>query len=360
MEQVRNERLDLLLGDMVEDDNAVRVKIDRDVTRKSVLDIQEKAEDIASRFTDKFVSLGDIRIELSSDGVPYVSGLTEDQVWFSPWAFSQISEKIGMGAASYMKKCLREGQNELVPLNMNRWISANRDKEVFVRLYDDNVLKSVLSNKYVTFDHNDLLDKMFEVVGTEQYLLESYVVTPDLMNVRLVDPEKLVTQREGTSGTDTSSVGMILKNGMTGMSSISVEFMIYTFACTNGLIISSDRGKMFSRKHFGIGRQDFENKIGQVLEMFPDYIASAKTGIEQARNTRIDLEQRLELYDLMKKELSCGDKMVESIKLVMDQSWDRTAWGIAGAITEVAQTLKSERQYEFERFAGVLMQRLAA
>ena len=62
---------------------------------------------------------------------------------------------------------------------------------------------------------------------------------------------------------------------------------------------------------------------------------------------------------MIKKELRCGNEMLDKIKATMENSWDRTP-GITGSDTEVAQEPPSERQYEFERFAGTLMQRLVA
>ena len=41
-------------------------------------------------------------------------------------------------------------------------------------------------------------------------------MTPDNMQLRLVDPEKVVVQRENQNGSDRSTAGMLIRNGMTG------------------------------------------------------------------------------------------------------------------------------------------------
>ena len=51
---------------------------------------------------------------------------------------------------------------------------------------------------------------------------------------------------------------------------------------------------------------------------------------------------------------------VNEIFEVMDTQWDANAWGIAGAITEVAQKFSADRQYQFEKYAGELVKSLAA
>lgn len=45
----------------------------------------------------------------------------------------------------------------------------------------------------------------------------------------------------------------------------------------------------------------------------------------------------------------------DNIKDVMNRDWDQSIWGLSGAITQVAQEYNAQRQYDFERFAGRLI-----
>lgn len=353
--------LDSLLNDVRDDTRLTRVDVQSGDMGKAFADALAQAEDISSRFTDRKMKVGDTRVELTDKGVPFLHDRRRDEaLWFSPWAFAQFGDKLGMGATQYMKKCLKEGQPDLVPLNMNRWIEKNQEKELLVRLYDDDLMKGILSNKYAPLNHNEVLNGLGHVLSGGQYALESYVVTPDNMQLRLVDPEKVIVQRENQNGSDRSTAGMLIRNGMTGMSSVSIEFLIFTFVCTNGMVVGFDKGMVYNRKHYAIGREQFIQEVVKTFGGFPEYVVAARENIEKARQTRLDIEQRVELFELIKKELRCGNEMLDKIKATMENSWGRTAWGLPGAITEVAQELPSERQYEFERFAGTLMQRLVA
>jgi len=353
--------LETLLNDVRDDRRLTRVGIDAGSWNRVFGDVMRQVEDISSRYSDRRVKAGDVRVELTDNGVPFLYDKKRDeQLWFSPWAFAQMCDKLGMGATQYMKKCLKEGQNDLVPLNMNRWIERNRDKDLLMRLYDGDLVKGILSGRYSMFNHDEVLGSLQQALGSGRYVLESYAITPDNMQLRLVDPEKIIVQRENQQGTDRSSIGMIVRNGMTGMSSISIEFMIFTFICTNGLIIGADKGLVYQRKHYMIGREQFIEEVTKTFERFPEYVTAAKEDVEKARQVRLDIERRVELFELIKKELRCGNEMMDKIKATMENKWDRTAWGLSGAITEVAQELPSERQYEFEKFAGDLMERLIA
>ena len=357
------EMMDMLLGEKEEEEVLQRFQLDSGRSEEMIFNQAiEKVERISSRFKEVRVKTQDLRVKLDGFGVPVIEcAVTDEEYYFSPWAFTQMADKIGMGAAQYLKKCLKQKENDLVPLNMNRWIGKNGDKDLLLRIYDNNQVKGVLSSRYAIFNHDDVLNSMKDVLYDGQnrgYQLESFSATPDNMQLRLVDPEQVIIQRERPGGTDRSTAGMIVKNGQTGMSSISIEFMVFTFACTNGLIVADDHGVAYRRKHYAVGRERFIEEVIQTFGRFPDYVEAAREDIERARSTRLDIEKRVELFDLIKKELRCGNEMVDKIKNIMDSRWDRTAWGLPGAITEVAQELSSERQYQFENFAGNLMQRL--
>ena len=117
---------------------------------------------------------------------------------------------------------------------------------------------------------------------------------------------------------------------------------------------------MYKRRHISIDREDFTEQITATLEQFPDYVEMARKDIEQARQVRISVEMRENLRKQIQKGLSVGEDTVNEIFEVMDTQWDANAWGIAGAITEVAQKFSADRQYQFEKYAGELVKSLAA
>jgi hypothetical protein len=282
-----------------------------------------------------------------------------NQYKFTTTSFSQLCEKSGMGAIAYMKKCMSSGLLSLVPNNLNAWLAAQGSKSLFVRFYGDKVI-AVLSNKYGLFDHGDALECLNETLGqNSNYRLEACSLTLDNLSVRLVDTEQILI-KDDSMGRDKSVAGLIFRNGQTGRSLASIEFLIYTFACTNGLIVSQDRGFVYKRRHISIGKREFVEQITAMLEQFPEYAAAAREDMEKARQVRIDASMHASLKQQIQRGLGVGEGTVKEIFDVMEEKWDANAWGMAGAITEVAQKFSAERQYQFEKYAGELLGQLVA
>ena len=320
----------------------------------------EEAHRIAGKMEDKYVDGTNLSVDIlhvSDDLVLPVLLITDgnrllNRYPFSSRAFSQLCDRVGMGATAYMKKCLKMGTSELVPLNLNTWIKKNSDKQFLVRLYDGQV-QAVLTSSYGIFDHVDALECLDSSLGgRNKYQIEAFSVTPDNMQIRMVDTESVIL-RDPHGKTDTSVAGLVFRNGQTGWASASIEFMVYTFACTNGLIVAPDKGIVYYRKHIRIGKEDFIEEVTKTLDNFPAYVDEARKDLERARMYRARMDERTVEY--LKRGLSIGDETVDKIKDVMNRDWDTTMWGLSGAITQVAQEYNAQRQYDFERFAGRLL-----
>lgn len=327
-------------------------------------DLYQQAQAMQDAIVDMYVSAGSLYVYVSDaesgnsmfSPKLFVRGA---EYWITNTAFSQLCEKSGMGVTSYMKKCLAQSYQiaSLVSENLNRWLGLQGDKKIMVRVCGDTVI-AVLSDKYGVFDHGDALDCLNKALGSSgQYQIEAHSLTVDTLSLRLVDTEKVVLH-DASQGRDLSTAGMLYRNGQTGLSVASVEFMIYTFACTNGLIVSEDRGVVYRRKHISIDKEDFTRQIAATLEQFPAYVAEARKDMEQARLRRLQVDEQVRLRAHLKTSLGVGEETVSEIFDVMEERWDTNAWGIAGAITEVAQKFSVTRQYQFEKYAGELVRKL--
>lgn len=278
-------------------------------------------------------------------------------LYLSPSAFAQICAHSGAGSVQYMRKCLDKHLVELVAENLTTWLhTLSDDKDIMLRILGNQVV-GVVSGKYTIFDHSEaleVLDKALQGADAhDSFVVEATSLTASNMYVRLIDPEKVVVS--GPDGVKDTTAGLILRNGQTGQSAVSVEFMLYTFACSNGLIISDDRGMVYKRKHVGITHEELEKELTEVIRQFPDYVVAARESVAKAQATRLDIGDRELLKARLKRGLRTGDKVVGEIIDLMDLKYDNTKWGLVSAITEVAQKFNAERQYEFEKYAGDLL-----
>lgn len=359
------ELADFRLAQAEQDRGFTRFALDGGTSpRLSDTELYRTAWDLQSSIEDRYIPASslavDMRYDIESDKGVYPVLLVNGRAYrFTNTAFSQLCEKSGMGVTSYMKKCIGSGLPQLVPQNINAWLDSQNGSDLLVRFCGDHVI-AFLSSKYGVFDHGDALECLNRALGNgDKYQIEAHSLTIDNMSVRLVDTEKVLIQ-DRSDGRDKSTAGLIFRNGQTGQSLASIEFMIFTFACTNGLIVAQDRGIVYKRRHISIDKADFTSQITATLEQFPDYVAEARKDMERARQSRIDIDQRVKLRPQIQKSLGVGDETMAEIFDVMDTRWDANAWGLAGAITEVAQKFSAERQYQFEKYAGELLQKLVA
>jgi hypothetical protein len=354
-----------LLGGVVEDRGYLRADIKDNSQQHSIFTLlNEKAEQ--SQLEEEAVCLGAINCSIDN-GVPYLEGLSScDRLLFSPWSVTQLSEKMQMGAAGYLKKCLQVNMSDLFVTNINRWLKRNEQKTVIFRIHrPTNTLRAVVSDRYGFFDHVDVMETVNDVLGnTTSLKIDSAFVSPDNMSLRLIDPTKIVIP--GLGNNDGSSVGMHIRNGQTGQYCAELEFMVFTFTCSNGLFIGLDQSQVFKRKHFKIQREYFKEEFYRAVEKFPDYIAAVHTMVEKARN--------LSLHDIfltsddmvafIRKHANLSTEQVEDISAIHTDAWDSSVWGLSGAVTEYAQrTHNTTLQYTLERAAGKMIEegiRLAA
>ena len=347
------------------DNRLVRLNPETSTSFIADTDLYREAWIVQNSIVDRYVPADTLSVEMAVDirqdsyrAVPLLS-VGGELYSFTTTSFGQLCEKSGMGVTSYMKKCITNRLPHLVPQNLNAWLKAQGSKELLVRFHKNEVI-AFLSNKYGVFDHGDALDCLSNALGKNStYRIEAHALDVDNLSVRLVDTEKFLVQ-DASGGRDKSTAGLVFRNGQTGRSLASIEFMIYTFACTNGLVVAQDRGIVYKRRHISINKEEFTEQITATLEQFPDYVETARKDMEQARQVRISVEMRENLRKQIQKGLSVGEDTVNEIFEVMDTQWDANAWGIAGAITEVAQKFSADRQYQFEKYAGELVKSLAA
>ncbi len=311
-----------------------RVALDEAPVGIAGTDLYREAQEMQRGIVDTYVPASELNVGLAYDGianklVPTLMVKGAAEYLFTGTAFSQICEKSGMGVTSYMKKCLSNGLGDLVPQNLNEWLRTQEDRPLLVRTHGNSAI-AVLSDKYGVFDHGDALECFSTALdGQREYKLEAHSLSLDNMSVRLVDPEQVLLH-DKSLGRDSTTAGILFRNGQTGQSYASLEFLLFTFACTNGLIVSQDRGIVYKRRHISIDRRDFTEQLVAALEQFPAYVEAARMDIERARNVRVDTVRREALRAQMRAGLGVGEETVTSIFEMMDNRWDANAWGLAG------------------------------
>lgn len=346
-------------------DAKTMTKVDPNFTFDSQLSqILAQANEISRRVVDYKVQATSLKAVLSFDAenlrvVPMLS--IDTQLFeFSQHGFSELCYKTGMGNVAYMTKLLDQKEdflNNLAIYNVNQWLRSLGDKTLFVRTYND-VVATVLSEKYQPYDHHEVIDVIRKEFHETDYQIERFSIDPMNLFVRMVDPEKFLVPT--SSNESMSTAGLMIRNGQMGNAPLRIDFAVYTFWCTNGLILGSDYSRALYKRHIGISDVSFTGAVTSTLADFPEYVDFAKRELEGSRRLHMTDEQIDSAYARMQKELKLSEENTTQLKLIRSQSWDNSAWGVASALTQLAQTFTPVNQIAAEQYAGQLISRLVA
>jgi hypothetical protein len=150
-------------------------------------------------------------------------------------AFDQMSTKAGIDVRTARR--LQADYPDVLDHALNR-IHEQEPRNAMLRTFDngDNrgELRAVVSDKFKTFDHPDLLESVLPV------LLDSHadwkIVNADITDKRLYARFKsLAITGQGAAVGDLMSQGVVISNSETGHGSVSVAQLVWTLACLNGI-----------------------------------------------------------------------------------------------------------------------------
>lgn len=264
---------------------------------------------------------------------------------FTQHSFSQLCGKLGV-PVRYMKKCLKEGQERLVPDNINKWLSDIEPKKFLVRTYGESA-RGILSDKYSVMDTPDILTSLADV--TDDFRVKSYFMDEERLHVRMIGEQLNVPKEDLFCGLqiDSSDVGRKL---------LTVQFFVYKQVCTNGLVVPKLNSTIFEQKHIGITQDEFIRGFKENIDVLPDLVAKVEEFIEHGRKSIItDAKELGNIIEKTIKDLKLPEKSDDKILELLNTNYSNTRWGVVNSLTEFAQEFTLERRLEIERYAGNLL-----
>jgi hypothetical protein len=239
-----------------------------------------------------------------------------------------------------------------------------------VRTLDGNA-RAFLSDRYRPLDHDEILERVLPALGEFDldWAESSLEVTDQRLYMKLVNPRVQADINPG----DTVQAGVLVTNSEIGMGSFSVTPLVFRLVCRNGMIRQD-----FARRKYHTGA-----RLGSDGEMYEYY----RDDTVRARNEATVLEMR----DLIRGALSdavfgkivdnlresaviriAGDpiRAVEqvqsrfsltndekgSVLRALVEGGDLSVWGLANAVTRVAQDAPTyDRSTDLEAVGGQLL-----
>jgi hypothetical protein len=305
-----------------------------------------EAKSIETRSKDIVIAKRSIAIETTPFNI-HLGALT-DPYPFTNWSLGQICSHLGV-PAQYVRKCMEENELEFAAENLNKWLDKGDQEKKFLLRTTDERLQGFLSSGYGIMDDVNVLEVLKDIVpGQGDFTVQNSLVTPGLLNIRLVDRHKIKIDGEDLS------VALNIKNSRVGQSSLEVRLMIFKWICTNGIIFGGGKGSLYTKVHRGSLEQDFRLELSKNLSYLPQIIEDIKYWVERSKDNILNDSAIQSAIDKMKAEsyssITINAKIIELIP-----KYSKTTWGLSQAITEVSQDYSLDVRESMERFAGYLI-----
>jgi len=289
----------------------------------------------------------------------------------SEHAHKQIAARLNIPSRYYLR--LLADHRDLVVHQVNALFEREPAARLFRTL--DGTLRAFLSDRYLRLDNQDVLEQTLPAIvkGELETKLLSTNVGENKMHMKvLFTGDELaheVTSRTKDGTPRIIRPGFRMSNSETGSGTLAIEGFFFDGYCLNGCVFGKIDAFSFKRTHLG-GRliegtdfqvisdesRELEDKaiISQVSDVMksmanPEF---AQKMVDRLKATTLsgDVESPVNAVDLAIKELDLREDEKESILTTFIEDRDYSQWGLASAITSVAnqEEVSYERACELE------------
>lgn len=266
----------------------------------------------------------------------------------------QVASTLGIPAKYY--DMMQKQKPDLLADNVNAWFS-DKGSSYMVRTLDygaGQVARALLSDRYRRIDNLKIASAVLSLfAGQEGMEVMSCEVTENKLYLKIVN-HRLEMACVG----DRVQAGVIISNSEVGLGAVSVQPLVYTLACTNGMVVNSMSER---RTHVGRAAKALEDSFNiytdETLEA-EDHAFMLKlrdttlAAIESARFAQIVgvLEQShgakitgrvQDVIELTGKAYDLNQLEQDSILNYLIQGGDLSLYGLSNAITRASQDVES-------------------
>lgn len=283
------------------------------------------------------------------------------QMEITPTAHRQLATRLQIPYAYYER--VMNNNPVLLAENVNNWLGQTQNKRM-IRTYQADgstvwdLMRADLSNKYLTFDNEDVAEAVLPVMFDEQLEIISSNVTEKKLYIKAVT-DKLTGEIEKG---DVVRGGVIVSNSEVGYGSVNVQAFIERLVCMNGMIAETS----FRRRHIGASHditdllsRDTLNKtsealVGQVQDVVRNVLSNEgfNNVLGKLRETtETEIAKPIDAVEIIQKQFRFTEDEKDSVLNHLIKGGDTTKWGLTNAVTRASQDLEDyDRATEFEKF----------
>ena len=289
---------------------------------------------------------------LSPDGRTFSFG---DEVMGTTDLFHrQVASALSIPAKYY--DLMAKEKPDLLAENVNSWFST-KDASYMVRSMDygtGRVARALLSDRYRRIDNLEVASAVLPLfAGQEGMEIISSEVTESRLYLKILN-----RRLEMACVGDRVQAGVVISNSEVGLGAVSVQPLVYTLACTNGMIVSS-----LGERKTHIGRQ--AKALEESYVIYTDETMQAEdhafmlrlrdatmAAIEEARFAQIvdtlaetasaPITGRVQdVVELTGKAYSLNQGEQDDVLTYLIQGGDLSLYGLSNAITRASQNVES-------------------
>ena len=283
------------------------------------------------------------------------------QMEITSTAHRQLATRLQIPYAYYER--VMNNNSVLLAENVNNWLGQTQNKRM-IRTYQSDgstvwdLMRADLSNKYLTFDNEDVAEAVLPVMFDEKLEIISSNVTEKKLYIKAVT-DKLTGEIEKG---DVVRGGVIVSNSEVGYGSVNVQAFIERLVCMNGMIAETS----FRRRHIGASHditdllsRDTLNKtsdalVGQVQDVVRNVLSNEgfNNVLGKLRETtETEIAKPIDAVEIIQKQFRFTENEKDSVLNHLIKGGDTTKWGLTNAVTRASQDLEDyDRATEFEKF----------
>ena len=266
----------------------------------------------------------------------------------------QVGSALGIPAKYY--DMMKKQKPELLAENVNAWF-GDRDQSYMIRSMDygfGRVARALLSDRYRRIDNLEIASAVLPLfAGQEGMEVMSCEVTENRLYLKIVN-HRLEMACVG----DRVQAGVLISNSEVGLGAVSVQPLVYTLACTNGMVVSS----LGERKtHVGRAAKAMEDSFflysdetkeaedkAFMLKLRDTTLAAIEEArfaqivgkLEESNNARITGRVQ-DVIELTGKAFDLNQPEQDSIINYLIQGGNLSLYGLSNAITRASQDVES-------------------
>lgn len=284
---------------------------------------------------------------LQSDGRTLTMG--ENSFSTTDLFHRQVGSALSIPAKYY--DLMQAQKPALLAENVNTWFS-DRDASYMLRTMDGTA-RALLSDRYRRIDNMEVASTVLPLfAGVAGMQVMSCEVTENRLFLKVVD-----TRREAVCVGDAVQFGVVVSNSEVGLGAVSVQPLVYTLRCTNGLIVNSLGERKTHVGRAAKGMDDFAVYTDETLEAedrafllkLRDVVNSTFDEVkqqmiigrlEEAAGAKITGRVQ-DVVELTGRDFGLSSLEQDGVLRYLIEGGDLSLYGLSNAVTRYSQDVES-------------------